>query len=466
MTRTPPSAPSDRDAGGSAGAAAREADFGPHWLWSRLETLLPGFPDVALCVALSGGVDSVALLAALAARKRAGMRLRAIHIDHGLFPESPRWASHCRSLARRLHVPLKVLRTRVDVPKGASLEAVAREARYALLAEQLQPGEILLTAQHEDDQLETVLLQLLRGAGVAGLAGMPDIVPFARGWHARPLLSRTRAQLEAWVRSQGLTWVEDVSNLDERFDRNYLRLRVLPLIKARWPGAGRAVARSARHAAEAQRLLDALARMDVEKAAYGPDLSVRRLRCLDPDRRRNALRFWIARSGRSVPDARRLEELAGPVIEARADANPVVAWNGIVAQRQADVLSLRAASRPPEPSGLVWLWRSSPVCDLPNGLGQLQLEADERGPVDLDALPESVEIRWRRGGERLRPRRTGPTRTLKALLQEARVPVADRTRIPLLFAGDRLLAAGDLWIDASIQVQPGTTRRARLRWRR
>src|SRR6185312_625602 len=204
--------------------------FGPDWLAARIAALVPAYPNVSLCVALSGGVDSTVLLAALAGSRSKPARLRALHVDHGLRPASRDWAQHCRSLARSLHVPLKVLRAKVERARGECLEAAAREARYRLLASALEPGGVVLIGHHSDDELETVLLQLFRGSGLPGLAGMPALAPFAKGWLVRPLLSRSRAELEAWARHQGLNWVDDDSNADERLDRNYLRLRVLPLI--------------------------------------------------------------------------------------------------------------------------------------------------------------------------------------------------------------------------------------------
>jgi tRNA(Ile)-lysidine synthase len=446
--------------------------FGREWVITRLAELLPGFPRVRLLVGLSGGADSTALLAALAPARSADLRLRAVHVNHGLHPNASKWSAHCRALARRLSVPLRVIATHVDRSGGASLEAAAREARYAVLGRELKPGEFLLTAHHEDDQLETVLLQLFRGAGVAGVAAMPEIAAFSDGWHARPLLTRSRAELVKWVSDEGLDWVEDDTNSDESLDRNYLRRQVLPLIRARWPGVGTSVARSARHAAEAQRLLDTLARGDVSRAACGPDLFVSSLRALSPERRRNALRFWIARAGARLPDTSRLEELAGPLIDARPDANPRVAWGDVEVQRHADLLSLvaraagevvrRAASDQGESFAVDWSWRVKPTLGIPEAGGTLELKADPHGPIDLDLLPEHITVRSRSGGERLRPRRGGPRRSLKSLLQESHVPIRDRGRLPLLFSGATLLAAGALWLDESIQATPATVHRGRL----
>jgi tRNA(Ile)-lysidine synthase len=452
--------------------------FGPEWLAQRLAALLPEFPGVSLCVAFSGGVDSVTLLAALAAsRKKA---LRAVHVHHGIHPNAERWTEHCEAIAAQLRVPLTVLRIKVARDRGESLEAAAREARYSAIAAFLKRGEVLVTGHHEDDQLETVLLQLLRGAGVAGLAAMPEVAAFARGTLVRPLLTCSRTELEDWARAQGLIWVDDDTNADERLDRNYLRRRVLPAIRERWPSAASAVSRSARHAAEARRLLDSLALRDMGLAANGRELFVPRLRSLDADRRRNVVRFWIVRAGFATPDTRRLEEIVGPLLDARADANPYVEWNGVRLQRHADLLSLsalpagsvakRSAARATSPAASdatqTWNWRTDAMLALGDAGGALTIQPDAHGPLDLDALPETLTLRARRGGERLRPSRGRPTKTLKALLQEARMPLPERERLPLLFAGEQLIAAGDRWIDSSVQAQVHTHRRGRLLWSR
>ena len=310
-----------------------------------------------LCVAFSGGADSTALLAALAAQATLRRRLRAIHVDHGLQPASRAWARHCREVAARLGVPFVLRRVRVNCGPGQSLEAQARAARYAALAQELAAGELLLTAHHQDDQLETVLLQLLRGAGLAGLAAMPAVMPFAAGLLCRPLLSVRRAELTAFTQRRGLPCIEDPANADERFDRNYLRHKVVPLIEARFAGAATAVARSARHAAEAQQLLEQLAAGDAGHCADGARLSAAALRRLTPVRRRNVLRAWIRAAGQLPPDARRLAEIAGPLLAARPDAQPRVEWGEVQVRRHAGQLILE-----PRVARSLEVARQRPIC--------------------------------------------------------------------------------------------------------
>ncbi|HTV51360.1 MAG TPA: tRNA lysidine(34) synthetase TilS, partial [Steroidobacteraceae bacterium] len=345
-----------------------------------------------LCVAFSGGVDSTALLTVLARSPLRG-QLRALHVNHGLRPRAPAWSRHCQRVARSLRVPFELIELAGVAPAGASPEAAAREARYRALAQALAPAEVLLTGQHADDQLETVLLQLLRGAGVAGIAAMPARAAFAHGLLVRPLLGFTRAQILAYARARSLAWVEDDSNADERYDRNYLRRRVLPLILGRWPQAARTVARSARHAAEAQGLLDELARAAVERAAIGAALDVRRLRALSQAQRRNALRYWIAAAGFALPDAARLAELAGPVLGARRDAHPWVGWGTVRAERHTDQLRLSGARTALALAPTAWrLQRGVGTLELPAGLGRLEIVRDGRGPLDLQALPRELTV--------------------------------------------------------------------------
>jgi tRNA(Ile)-lysidine synthase len=435
----------------------------PAWVYSQLLRWYPRSASAPLCIAFSGGEDSTALLAMLA--QQVPGRLRAVHIDHGLHPDSRAWVRVCRATCRLLRVPFASRRLDLTGRRGQSLEALARDARYAALAAALRPGEVLLTAHHLEDQLETVLLQLLRGAGLPGLAAMPAVMPFGAGVLVRPLLEVPRAVLRAWVRARDLSCVADPANTDDRFDRNFLRHRVLPSLLSRWPGAARTVARSARHLAEAQELLDEAARADVARAADGAALSVTSLRALPLPRRRNALRYWIGQAG-PVPDTRRLQEIAGTLLAARADANPVVGWGELQVQRHAGRLFLTPRRSAAPAYEIAWDLDRSPRLTLPSGAGRLELVHSARGLLDATSLPAQVTVRARQGGERLRPRIGGPSRTLKSLLQNAQVPLTERQNLPLLYAGEELLAAADLWVDARWQPAAATRNRLTVVWHR
>jgi len=431
-------------------------------------------PRPRVAVAFSGGVDSTVLAHALARRRRDFAGLRLLHVDHGLQPASGDWSRHCARMARQLRLPFIGLDATIRRRRGESPEAAAREARYALLAMVLEPGEVLVTAQHRDDQVETLLLQLLRGAGVPGLAAMPPIARFGAGYIARPLLGESREAIENQARLHRLQWVEDPSNMETQFARNFLRARVLPVIRANWPGADEAIARSARHMAEAGRLLAALADADLARAADGDGVNVAALRALPAARRRNALREYISRRGIDPPSTAQMREIAQGLLAARADAQPEVRWQGAVLRRRAGRLLLEVNSHEAKAAhaDLVsksWHWKRDRECVLNRAGDTLALVDDIAGPIDLQKLPPSIEIRARAGGEKLRPAAGARLQSLKKLIQAARITVEERTRLPLLFGespNGGLIAAGDRWIDASIAANDKSRRRARLQWTR
>src|SRR5476651_1393969 len=280
-------------------------------------------------IAFSGGLDSAVLLHLLAhlAKTESLPVLSAIHVHHGLQAVADAWPQHCQSICDALGVPLKIIR--VQVKPGASLERAARDARYDAFRAATRVNEMLLTAQHRDDQAETLLFRLLRGAGVRGLAAMPAQRPLAGGYLVRPLLDVSRADLETYAREQQLTWIEDPSNADSRFSRNYLRHHVFPRLTERWPQAVSTMARSAEHLSEAQGLLDELAQMDLLAASQPsmfpwlalPSLALEPLCALSEARQRNALRHWLAPLTR-LPDS---EHWAGwqALRDAKADAQPL-----------------------------------------------------------------------------------------------------------------------------------------------
>lgn len=383
-------------------------------------------------VAFSGGLDSSVLLHACAAlRGRLGVSLRALHADHRLQPQSPEWSRRCLAACAALGVECRL--ATLDVRgSGHGLEAAARAARYRALADALGPGEVLLTAQHQDDQAETLLVQLMRGGAAHGLAAMPACRPFAAGHHARPLLGTARAELLAYAGRHGLGWIDDPSNFDTGFERNFVRHELLPAMARRRPGIARVLARSAGHLAEQAHLLDELAAGDLTAAA-GPlpaTLAIPALAGLSAARVRNLLRHWLRTLGLAVPDSHHTERLLREVIAAAPAAEPLVTWPGAEVRRYRDLLyALPPLPPPPDPHALAW---DGPA---PLGLadgGSLAWEPGHPGLAAAALRPGRVTVRRRLGGERVRLTPGGRERSLKNLLQERGVPPWLRPYLPLL----------------------------------
>ncbi len=398
-------------------------------------------------VALSGGLDSTVVLHGLVASSLAE-NVRAVHVDHGLHPDSPRWREHCHGVCEALGVAYTDARVSARPVRGQSPEEAARDARYGRLRKEVARGETVVTGHHADDQLETILLQLFRGAGPAGLAGMPALTRFDRGWLCRPLLAFRRIELVAWAQRRGLNWLEDPSNLEVSYDRNFLRHKVLPAVNRRWPSAALSALRSARHCAEAVGLLEAMADADLDSVAPDGRPAVSLLVALSPARQRNALRRWLARSGLVVPDASRMESILRDVIGARADANPEVRWESGAVRRYRgrlyalDPETLEILARQPRPLR----WQAGETLALGPGLGRLRMVPEATaGPSPTWPAGADLEVRFRAGGEEMRPVGRGCTRTVKKLMQEAGIAPWWRGHIPLIWRGDRLLWVGDLW---------------------
>lgn len=397
----------------------------------RIKAALPttGTP-VTLRIAYSGGRDSHVLLHWLAGQRAtlAPHRLRAVHIDHGLHPDSARWAAHCAAVCAALGLPLDVRQVDARPARGHSAEAAARAARYAALAADMADGDLLLTAHHQDDQAETVLLALLRGAGLAGAAAMPRQRRFGPGWLLRPLLDCAASDLARYAQTHALRWVEDPSNASTRFDRNFLRGEVLPLLGARWPGAGRSLARHATQAAEGQALLDELAAAD---GATADTLSVAQLAALPAPRQRNLLRGWLRGQGVQAPSAVRLDAVLQQALTARADRLPYQPFGEHAVRVWQGRLHLTPEPLPATPASTVH-WPLDAPLDLP-GIGRLQADAGNGAGIAANLLgdPPVIQVRFRHDA--------GGGKTLKKRLQAMNVPPWQRDRVPLLFRGERLL---------------------------
>jgi tRNA(Ile)-lysidine synthase len=410
-------------------------------LLRHLDAALTALPSAALCVAFSGGPDSTALLHALSQLPDARTRgLRAVHVDHALQGDSASWAIECQHVCAALDVPCEVLRVQVDTRGGSGIEAAARAARYGALSTHLQAGECLVLGHHRDDQAETVLLKLLRGAGPEGLGGMRALRPFADGQLWRPLLDLSRRQLRDYITAHQLVVIDDPSNNDTRLGRNYLRREVLPQLLQHWPQAVDSIVHSAtlcRHAADTLRHAWMAAFQTLHDPLTG-SLDAYRWLALDSALREPLLDHWLHELGLPAPTTAQRRQIEFQC-DARAGQQPCIQWRGA----ELHIWRGRMWATPPALTlDLAWqqLWQGEPI-QLPDG-GSLSLS-------DPTArLSEPLLVHLRRGGERLKPAGDAHTRELRDLFQRAGMPPWQRAAVPLISAGDELVAVADRWINA------------------
>lgn len=395
-------------------------------------------------VAYSGGLDSHVLLSLCAAlRKELPLRVRAIHINHGLSPNAKNWATHCAQVCKGYGIDYVEEQVTVELRGEEGLEESARRVRYACLARHVGEG-VLLTAHHEDDQAETVLIQLLRGSGLKGLSAMPVKKPFGSGVHGRPFLSFSRAILEAQARNEGLNWIEDESNQNSQFTRNFIRHDILALLKMRWTTATETIARSASHCAEAQALLHEFAQ-EVCSAAQGSrphTLSVKKLLALDVKRQKLTLRAWIEAQGCPFPNTKKLQAMQAQMLTAACDRNPCVTWQDVEMRRYRDDLYLLRAQKAHD-VGWAAIWH---ITDTPLDMGFGFLKATKVQGKGLRVDKGPVSIRFRKEGESADLPSRG-RHHLKNLFQEWGVPPWERSRVPLVFRGKKLIAAVGYFLD-------------------
>lgn len=432
----------------------------------RLVSFLARFDDtLRVWVAFSGGLDSACLLrGAAAVRERLPGSLYAVHVDHGLHPASATWSAHCHSVCDALAIPLVTRQLRLEPGPGESLEAVAREARYAEFSALLAPGDLLLTAHTQDDQAETLLLALIRGSGVHGLAAMPVVAELGMGRLVRPLLQVTRAQLEHYARTLGLDWVDDPSNRSLSMDRNYLRNLVLPLVRERWPAVSATLSRSAAHCGEAAAVIDQVAGQALGGIAgeHPGTLSIPGLLRLDLPLLKAVLRLWLRRRGFTLPDTAHLSRIVNEVLHARADATPLVAWRGCDVRRyRGDLFALRPLPPVPVPQMLAW---TGGTLKLPEPLGTLTLEPPEMG-TDTSLGSDSVlslQVRFGVTEQTCRSVEAAHRRDLKKVFQDRGVPAWLRPYVPFVFDAERLLCVSG--VCACVDVEGGDPRGLKVRW--
>ena len=408
-------------------------------------------PSPTLLVAFSGGVDSCVLLHALAqAKKPHHFNLQAMHVHHGLSPNADVWAEFCAKTCAAYQVPLEVVKVKVEKNAGLGVEAAAREARYqALFA---AGADYILLAHHQDDQAETLLLQLLRGAGLKGLSAMASQDADRR--LLRPLLDISRVEVDAYAKAAQLTWIEDESNLDTHYDRNYCRHEVMPALKARFPAASATLARSASHIAEAANLLDELAQIDTQACLVEGRMNVELLARLGLPRAKNLFRWWLGSMGFSAPSKDRLDDMLTQLINASGDATLK-----ILLDKASDTYLHRyqglvyiESNLPVHAAEIAMIWQGEDSLTMPDGT-QLVFERKLGEGLAVDRLGgHKLRIASRQGGERFKPELARPTRTLKHLLQEANLPPWLRERLPLIYLDDTLAVVPNIGVDCMMQA--------------
>lgn len=410
----------------------------------------------AVTVAYSGGLDSHVLLhlAASIPALNPEIRVRALHVNHGLQEQSNAWAEHARATATALGVPIDVVAVEVDEAHPDGPEAAARLARYAAFSAHLQPGEHMLLAQHADDQAETFLLQALRGSGPDGLASIPKKRTFGPGFMSRPLLACAQEQLQTYAEEHQLDHIHDSSNDDTRYDRNYLRHEVLPLLKARWPAATRTLTRSANRCSAASQTLLGLAQEDLRQVRLrgAAELSVSEIKALPRERAYNVLRLWVRQGGMRMPRLQDLAEVYRQLVTSRADSQGIVNVRDYEFRRHKDRLYLLPPQKEPEAFHVDWEAPFEPL-HIPE-IGQTLTRQDcERQGIRLPSHG-AITVRSRVGSELIKLGEPAFHKAVKKLLQEASVPPWLRDVTPLIYIDGRLAAVWEIAV--AVDFRQGT----------
>ncbi|MBI3186949.1 MAG: tRNA lysidine(34) synthetase TilS [Gammaproteobacteria bacterium] len=421
---------------------------------AALLTILQRFPAFhsikTWWLAYSGGVDSRVLLHWLS---QLDLPVHAVYVDHGLQAASKQWAEHCHQTCAQLQLPFTVMSVDATPQHGESPEAAARRARYQALGSLVKAGDCLLTAQHADDQAETFLLQLMRGAGAAGLSAMPFAQTFHEGWLLRPLLEISRQEIITAARSENLAWVEDPSNSDERFDRNYLRQTIFPALIKRWPHTAQILYRAAQQQAENQALLEALAEQDLALQHLTVVLSVENLTQLDEPRQRNALRYWLEHNQVRMPSRAVMQQILSQLVHGREDAQACVHWDDVALYCYRKQLHLQKNSQHDASQVLSWDGRQALIM---SSIEQtLIFEKTNNAGLSPDMIGKTLQVKFRQGGEKIKPAGQAHTHTLKNLFQQQGVPPWLRDRIPLLYLSDELIAVCGYWVADAYAVKSG-----------
>ena len=402
-----------------------------------------------IVLALSGGLDSMVLLHLLAMSSIPNSLISTVHVHHGLSELADDWVDFCRERCADYGIAFIVQYVSLTQDLGLGIEGAARKMRYLALSNYIDNQSVLLTAQHQDDQVETLLLALKRGSGTLGLGAMPSIMIFAQCKLARPLLTTSRHDIEQYATKHRLNWVEDDSNSDSRFDRNFLRHHVIKFLNERWPSFSRSAARSATLCQESNELLDEVASDDLCKVQVTAlQLSIKRLLTMSTVRCNNVLRYWLRQCDVILPSSAVLRQIRLQILQGKDDSDPLIKLSDLSLRRYRDGLYLVQPTD--DISQIVVPWQGQVSLALPDGLGQLifNRQSDKNLHLIKPASDVKVTITFSIAGSyKAWPSERSKRRTVKKLLQEYQVPTWQRQRIPFIFYDDVLVAALGLWVE-------------------
>lgn len=400
--------------------------------------------DKTFLVAYSGGMDSHVLLHLCAEIK---LNIRAVYINHGLQQEADQWRQHCQSVCEKLKIHFESIEVDAKPVSGQSPEEAARNARYRALKENLSHREVLLTAHHQDDQAETLLLQLMRGAGTAGLASMPVMQGFGGGSHWRPMLDVSREQIKQYAIVNKLRWIDDPSNQDTSFDRNFLRQNVVPLLQQRWPQVNATIKKSADIQQENLELIQSMAQIDLANiiTANPRVISLKRLSSLSSIRQFNVLRLWIYQVGLDKPTRNVIRQIQSNVLSAAEDALPLVSWENTELRRFKDELYLMTSLQSHD-ENLMMEWDAKQNLNIKHLALTISANHSVADGIAVKYLDKNLTIKFRHGGEKIKPVGQQHTSSLKNLMQQKQIPPWRRSRIPLLYIEDELACVCGYWV--------------------
>ena len=404
-------------------------------------------------VGYSGGIDSTVLLHAI--NKMAGhIPVVAVHINHQLIPQAAEWEKHCRKFSESISVEFLSRKVIIDMNSGDGLEAASRKERYDSFKQLIKKNDYLLTAHNQDDQVETVLLNIFRGCGLRGIRGIPASRKFFEGRLVRPLLRVSRNEISEYAKKYKLSWIEDPSNQYQKYDRNFLRHKILAQLKTRWPAVNNNVWKTSELASEINEELKEIAFIDAPLFYESNQLDMRVIKDLSPARQKNILRYALLSLGFPLPSSIKLNQVINEVINARVDRQPLVQWSDVQVRRYRKKIYFLSEYFQPKENNTEKIYLNGPNWQLGKGLGSLSLEKSDIG-IKRSIAKEGFNVTFRAGGEKIKPLGSGYSRKVKKLFQEAAVVPWMRKNIPLLFYEGNLVAVADLWLDKSYAADNG-----------